>query len=152
MNETTENRIIVEVPAHEPDPPRVVMMRRIRMWAMVTALVVLLAFAFLRGESYDSKTVPDFLVGEWVSNHPDYSDRYITLTPTGITFGTGGTSYVKYKILGIVQEEVEKTDTIVLHFRDVAGATFQRRVVFRDHGRSMHFASQPAVIWQRSSK
>jgi hypothetical protein len=149
MNDGTESRVIVEVPAHEPDPPRVIMMRRIKIWAAIIAGVAVLALGVFNRQSYDSKTVPEFLIGEWTSSNPEYSDRYVTLTPTGITFGTGGTSYIKYRILGIVQEEVDGADTIVLHFRDVAGTTFQRRVVVGPSSLTMHFKSQPTVIWQR---
>jgi hypothetical protein len=149
MNEGTEDRVIVAVPAHEPDPPKVIKMRRIRNWAAVIALVALVAFILFSRQSYDSRIVPDFLVGEWSSDSPEYSDRYIELTPTAITFGTGGTSFIKYQILGIVQEEVEGVDTIVLHFKDVSGTTFKRRVVVGPSGLTMHFSSQPAIIWRK---
>jgi hypothetical protein len=149
MNEKAEDRVIVEVPAHEPDPPNVVRMRRIRNWAVILTVFILLAFMLSSRQSYDSKTVPDFLIGEWTSENPEYSDRYIELSPKSVTFGTGGTSFVKYQVLGIVQEEIDGVDTIVLHFKDVAGTTFKRRVVVGPSGLTMHFASQPAIIWQK---
>lgn len=147
--EQAENRVIVAVPAHEPDPPNVVRRRRIRNWAAILTVFALLAFMLLNRQGYDSKSVPDFLIGEWTSESPEYSDRYIELSAKSITFGTGGTSFVKYQILGIVQEEVDGVDTIVLHFKDVAGTTFKRRVVVGPSGLTMHFASQPANIWQK---
>jgi hypothetical protein len=150
MNEGNENRVVVAVPAHEPDPPKVVGRRRLMRWVGAMTVVVMVAFLLLNRQSYDSRTVPDFLVGAWVTDSsPDYSDRYIELTPTGITFGTGGTSFVKYQILGIVQEEIDGVDTIVLHFEDVAGTDYKRRVVVGQSGLTMHFASQPAITWQR---
>jgi hypothetical protein len=100
-------------------------------------------------KGYDSNKVPEFLVGEWTSSHPQYSDRYISLTLESITFGVGGTSSVKYTVLGIEQEHVDGANTIVLHFRDVAGTTFERSLVIDASGDKVYFASQPAVIWER---
>jgi hypothetical protein len=149
MNDNDEERVIVEVPAHEPEPQRVLITRRILIWAVVIGVMALLAGMLLDRPDYVSKTVPEVLVGEWTCELPEYSDRYLTLTPSSITFGTGGTSFVTYKILGVEKEQVEGVDTIILHFRDVAGTKFQRSVVADPSGSSMHFASQPAVVWQR---
>ncbi len=84
MNEKHENRVIVAVPAHEPDPPNVVRRRRIRNWAAILTVFALLAFMLLNRQGYDSKSVPDFLIGEWTSESPEYSDRYIELSAKSI--------------------------------------------------------------------
>ena len=117
--------------------------------AVVVTAFAVLAGPFLGPKGYDSKTVPEFLVGEWTSDHPQYSDRYITLTPRSITFGVGGTSSVKYTVLGIEQEQLEGVNTITLHFRDVAGTTFERNLVVAASGDEIFFASQPTIVWQR---
>lgn len=149
MNNNRDNNVVVAVPAHPPEPRHVQMTRRILIWAAVIAVAGVLALVLLDRPDYSSKTVPEGLVGEWTCDLPEYSDRYITLTPNGITFGTGGTSFVKYTVLGIEEVEVDGVATIVLHFRDVAGTTFERPVVVDPDGSWMHFASQPAVVWKR---
>jgi hypothetical protein len=148
MTDNDEERVIVEVPAHEPEPQRVLITRRILIWAVVIAGGALLASAWLSRPDYDSKTVPEALVGEYTCYLPEYSDRYLTLTPSSITFGTGGTSFVTYRILGVEEEQVEGVETFILHFRDVAGTKFERRVVPDPSGSRFHFESQPAVVWQ----
>jgi hypothetical protein len=149
MNDNDDERVIVEVPAHEPETQRVVITRRILIWAVVIGVLALLTGVLLDRPDYVSKTVPEALVGEWACDLPEYSDRYLTLKRSSITFGTGGTSFVTYKILGVEKELVEGVDIIVLHFRDVAGTKFKRRAIVDPSGARMHFASQPAVVWQR---
>ena len=149
MTDNDEERVIVEIPAHEPEPERVLLTRRILIWAVVIAGATLLTSAWLSRPDFDSKTVPEFLVGEYTCDLPEYSDRYLTLTPSSITFGTGGTSFVTYKILGVEKERLEGIDTFILHFRDVAGTKFERRVVADPSGSHFHFESQTQVVWNR---
>jgi hypothetical protein len=149
---TTEggNNVIVEVPAHEPEPERAMTLRRAVIWVAVIFVVIILVGTLLDRPKLDSKTVPGSLVGEWTSDHPEYSDRYLTITPKSITFGIGGTSFVKYTVIGTRDEQVEGVDKIILHFRDVAGTKFRRSIVVESPGARIYFESQPAVIWKRS--
>ena len=149
MTDNDEERVIVEVPAHEPEPERVLVTRRILIWAVVIAGGALLASVWFSRPNYYSKTVPEALVGEYTCDLPEYSDRYLTLKSSSITFGTGGTSFVAYKILGVEQEEVDGVETFIFHFRDVAGTKFERRVVPDPSGSFFHFQSQPQVVWNR---
>jgi len=149
MSTAGENDVVVEVAAHEFEPPRAIATRRVLVLLAVIVVIALVAGWLLSHRGYDSKTVPPSLVGEWTSDHPEYSDRYITLTANSITFGVGGTSSVKYTIIGIEEKDVDGVDTIVLHFRDVSGVEFKRSVVRYPTGTRFFFASQPTVIWQR---
>ncbi len=149
MSTNGENNVIVEVPAHEPEPKRVMTFRRALIWVAVIFICVLLVGGLLDRPDLDSKTVPESLVGEWTSDHPEYSDRYLTMKSKSITFGIGGTSFVKYTVVGIKKEQVEGVDMIILHFRDVAGTKFKRTMVIETPGARMYFESQPAVVWQR---
>ncbi|MDH3816963.1 MAG: hypothetical protein OEV48_20950 [Acidobacteriota bacterium] len=149
MSTNGENKVTVEVPAHEPEPERAITLRRALIWVAVIFFLVVLAGRLLDRPDFDSKTVPESLVGEWSSDHPEYSDRYLKMTSKSITFGIGGTSFVKYTVVGIEEEQVDGVDTIILHFRDVAGTKFKRTMVVEAAGARMYFKSQPAVIWQR---
>ena len=149
MSTEGENNVYVEVSAHEFEEPEANATRRNLILLVTVVVVALVAGRLLYDRGYDAKTVPQSLVGEWTSDHPEYSDRYITLTSNSITFGVGGTSSVKYAIIGIEKERVEGVDTIILHFRDVAGVKFKRSVVQYPSNDRFFFASQPAVIWQR---
>ena len=149
MNDNDEQRVIVEVPAHEPEPKRVLITRRILIWAVAIAVGTLLLSVILSRPNYDSKTVPEALVGEYTCDLPEYSDRYLTLKPSSITFGTGGTSFVKYTVLGIERAEIEGIEILTLHFRDVAGTKYQRKLAADPAGSYLYFTSQPDVVWRR---
>ncbi len=149
MSSNGEDNVTVEVPAHEPEPEPVITMRRALISVVIIAVFVVLAGNLLNRPDLDSKTVPESLVGDWTSDHPEYSDRFLKVTPNSIAFGTGGTSFVRYRILGIEQEQVEGVNKIILHFRDVAGTKFKRTMVVESPGARMYFVSQPAVTWQR---
>ena len=149
MSTNGENNVTVEVPAHEPEPEPVITLHRALIWVAVIFVCVLLVGGLLDRPDLDSKTVPESLVGDWTSDHPEYSDRYLTMRSKSITFGVGGTSFVKYTVVGIEKEQVESVDMIILHFRDVAGTKFKRTMVIETPGARMYFESQPAVIWQR---
>jgi len=149
MSTNGENNVIVEVRAHELEKPKAFSTRQILIMVAVIAVVALVAARLLYDRGYDAKTIPPSLVGEWTSDHPEYSDRYLTLTTNSITFGVGGTSSVKYTILGIQEEQVDGVETTVLHFRDVSGVKFRRSIVLYPTGDRLFFASQPAVIWER---
>jgi len=152
MNDNDEKRVIVVVPAPKPEPQGAQITRRSLIWAVAIGVLALLAGMLLNRPNYDSKVVPELLVGEWFCELPEYSDRYLTLTPSSITFGTGGTSFVTSKIMGVEKEQLEGADVLILHFRDVAGTEFKRRLVADPSGSSMYFASQPNVVWQRSGR
>ena len=149
MTDNEEERVIVEVPAHEPEPERVLITRRILLWAVVIGVGALLVSVWLSRPDYDSKTVPEALVGEYTCDLPEYSDRYLTLKPSSITFGTGGTSFVTYRILGIERADIEGVEILTLHFRDVAGAKYERKMAADPSGSYLYFTSQPEVVWRR---
>jgi len=149
MNTNGENDVIVEVPAHELEPEPVITLRRALIWVAVIFVCVLLVGGLFDRPDLDSKTVPESLVGDWTSDHPEYSDRYLRMKSKSIAFGIGGTSFVHYTVVGIEKEQVEGVDMIILHFRDVAGTKFKRTMVIETPGARMYFESQPAVVWQR---
>jgi hypothetical protein len=149
MSTNGENNVIVEVPAHEPEPESALTLRRALILVAAIFVLTLVVGRLLERPDLDSKRVPESLVGEWTSDHPEYSDRYLKLTSKSITFGIGGTSFVKYTVIGIKNEQAEGVNTIILHFRDVAGTKFQRTMVVEAAGARMYFESQPEVIWQR---
>ena len=150
MSTDGENNVIVEVPAHEPGPELALTLRRALILVAVIFVLVLVGAGLLDRPNLDSKMMPTSLVGEWTSDHPEYSDRYLKMTSKGITFGIGGTSYIRYTVIGIEEEQVEGVKMVILHFRDVAGTKFKRTIVIESPGARMYFESQPAVIWQRA--
>jgi len=94
-----------------------------------------------------SQTLPAELVGLWTTADPSYSDRYLELQPDTITFGTGGTSSIKYSIIGVARPEAGEDEAYEIHFRGVDGAKFSREIVLAGSGDNLFFRSQPEVVW-----
>jgi hypothetical protein len=149
MTEYDEDRVTVEVPAHAIEDTPKSNPRRLLIGILILGVIVLVLGWLLQRPSFDAKTAPASLVGEWISDHPDYSDRYLSVAPDSVSFGIGDTSIVKYSIVGVTEERTEGVNTIVLYIRDVAGDEYQRAVVLDPSGEKMHFASQPQVIWTK---
>lgn len=149
MNREEDRDVVVAVAARPVKEDR---RPATRMILIVTVVVVILAAAlgaWFSREDTGSKTVPPQLVGTWTTAHPEYSDRYLVLTSDSITFGTGGTSTVRYSIIGVAVDGNDDNKYFVVHFRDAGGAKFRREIVLGDSGQKLHFKSQPSVVWTR---
>ncbi len=123
--------------------------RKILLALAVLAFLAVVAGRLFFRHSPDLKTAPPELVGTWTTDHPGYSDRYVELKPDAIIFGTGGTSFVRYEILGVDRDPSTAVDGFTIYFRDVGGEDFRKDVVLDPGGRAFHFANQPDVVWQR---
>jgi len=149
MNGAEDEGVEVVVAAHPVDEDRRPATRMLLIWTGVAVILVVALGALLSREDTGSKTAPPQLVGTWTSAHPDYSDRYLILTSDSITFGIGGTSTVHYSIVGVEVEEHHGNQCFVVHFQGVDGTRFRREIVLDETGTSLHFKSQPGVVWTR---
>ena len=141
--------VTVAVAAHAVEEGRRPATRMILIWAVVVVILAAALGAWFSREDTGSKTVPPQLVGTWTTAHPEYSDRYLVLTSDSITFGTGGTSTVRYSIIGVAVDGNDNNKYFVVHFRGAGGAKFRREIVLGDSGQKLHFKSQPSVVWTR---
>ena len=121
---------------------------------ILLALAVLAFLAVLAGRLFfrhspDLKTTPPELVGTWTTDHPGYSDRYVELKPDTIIFGTGGTSFVRYTVLGVDRDVSAEIEGYTIYFRDVGGTKFQKDLVLRPEDRTFYFTNQADVLWTR---
>ena len=147
MSTPDQGHVIEVVAAHEDVDPKGMSTRRILLILLGLAVVAVVAGRLLYEQGFDSKTVPTELVGLWTTADPSYSDRYIELQPDSITFGTGGTSSIKYSIIGVVRQEAGEGEAYEIHFRGVDGAKFSREIVLAGSGDKLFFRSQPEVVW-----
>jgi len=123
------------------------MTRRILLTLAVLVILAVAVGKFLYHEGPGSKTAPAELIGLWTTDHPDYSDRYVDLTANTISFGTGGTSFVRYTILGVDKDQWVELDVYSVHFRDVGGAKYKKDIVLQPSGQTLYFKNQADVIW-----
>ena len=150
MNGSEDKGVAVVVAAHPVEEDRQTATRMLLIWTGVAIILAVALVAFLGREDTGSKTVPPQLIGTWTSAHPEYSDRYMVLTSDSITFGVGGTSTVIYSIIGVaVEKDQGGNQYFAIHFRGVDGTRFRREIVLDEGGESLHFKSQPGVVWTR---
>jgi hypothetical protein len=96
--------------------------------------------------------VPDVLLGVWTSSSPGYSDRYIEIRPDSITFGTGGTTSVRYEIRGCERNQTPDGPLYVLEFEGTSGGAFRRPLYYSPEGGGrLKFKNEPAVTWVKTS-
>jgi len=152
MNEEENGRVVTIIPAHPVKEARQAARRKALLGAGMVAIFAMLAVIvvmWMSGEETGLKSVPPLLIGTWTSSHPEYSDRALVFESDTITFGVGGTSIVRYSIIGVAAVEENDDEYFVLHFRGVDGAKFRREIVVGDSGKSLFFRSQPDVVWTR---
>ncbi len=149
MNREEDRDVVVAVAARPVEEGRRPATRMILIWTAVVVILAVALGAWFSREDTGSKTVPPQLVGTWTTAHPEYSDRYLVLTSDSITFGTGGTSTVRYSIIGVAVDGNDDNKYFVVHFRGAGGAKFRREIVLGDSGKKLHFKSQPSVVWTR---
>jgi len=97
------------------------------------------------------RTVPEDLLGVWVTTNPEYSDRYLEFGADFITFGTGGVNSKKYKVTGFDRDrDTDGRELNTIYFRDVDRSTFSRQFhVGSDKGDGLVFINQTEVVWVR---
>jgi hypothetical protein len=149
MNFPDQGEVIEVVAAHKDEGSKGMNTRRILLILLGLAVVALVVGGLLYRQDFDSKTVPTKLVGLWTTADPNYSDRYLTLQPDTITFGTGNTSAIRYSIIGVVKQDTGEAETYQIHFRGVGGPKFSREIVLASSGDQLFFSSQPEVLWSR---
>ncbi len=149
MSTPDQGHVIEVVAAHEDLDPKGMSTGRILLILLGLAVIAVVAGRLLYQQGFDSKTVPTELIGLWTTADPSYSDRYLELQPDSITFGTGGTSSIKYSIIGVVRQEAGEGEAYEIHFRGVDGAKFSREIVLAGSGNKLYFRSQAEVVWTR---
>jgi hypothetical protein len=149
MDNSDQGRVITVVAAHEVEDPKGMNTGLVLLILLGLVVIALVTVRLLDREDLDSRTLPTKLVGLWTTAYPSYSDRYLTLQPDTITFGTGHTSSVTYSIIGVARQEAGEAEVYTIHFRGVDGAKFSREIVLASSGDSLSFKSQPHVVWMR---
>jgi hypothetical protein len=120
--------------------------------AILAVLLVIVVFRAVTEEPEGAlRTVPDRIQGTWVTNHRDYSDRYLRISANAITFGTGGVTSRTFEVTGFDHGRLsggQELDTV--YFQSADGASFRREFTYRQNGRpTLVFVNQPGITWTK---
>ena len=93
--------------------------------------------------------IPSELVGTWTTDAPDYADRYLQISGTGLSFGTGD-GRADWKRLRGARVEPQGDGTLyVLQYDSVDGAPGELSITYSPELDAIRLAHRDAV-WTRA--
>lgn len=117
---------------------------------IIACALLTLLFSYFGCQSDTVNDLPGELVGTWRTEAPGYGDRYLTLTPGSVIFGTGEYSYDTYTIVDI-EKTTEKSRTVyTVYYKEPGGVNYKLKFYYdADDGGLMTFKNQEHLIWAR---
>lgn len=110
-------------------------------------VVVLVAAAWIW--SPPSRTVPDALVGEWVSSDPRYDDRVFEIDRISVNFGTPG---AKVTVGFVNSVTAEQDGARTLYTINYVANNLPGQISFyydTEKGESLYFKNRQTVFWTK---
>jgi hypothetical protein len=114
--------------------------------AAVLAFILLLVLACGKAD----RNISEDLLGVWVTDHPQYRDRFLQLSADTITFGWGAGEVASYAVTSIENEKNAAGTLICVHYRDLEQNDYQ--VSFghlADGDGQLWMKNQEKIIWLR---
>lgn len=99
-----------------------------------------------------TKTVPDELVGVWKTAAPKYADRFLELTRTTISFGTGGQDFYTRTIVAVEKRRQDDNTLYTVFYVDSEGEykfSFHYEPV---SGGVIRYKNQKSIAWTRQRR
>ena len=110
---------------------------------------VFLLFSLL-GCGGKSAPIPESLVGTWKTPEGKYADRFLEISTTTITFGTGGTKSVTHRITGVkVEESKGKGELFTLYSKNEDGKEIKFSFYYAKEADIIRFKNQEQFVWRK---
>jgi hypothetical protein len=129
--------------------PGILTTPRILVGLLVIILISIFVARFVLVEKPEFAEVTPRLFGLWTTAHPEYSDQYVEFKKNTVIFGTGGTGFVIYRVLGMDTEKVGDVDRYTIYYRDMAGRRHEANLFMEEPGEILRFTDQADVRWKR---
>jgi hypothetical protein len=120
-----------------------------RILAVLAVLVVVVVVWVVNRERFEFNEVPSSLIGLWTTDDQEMSDQFVEFRPQTVRLGTGGTSDVRFKVLGLNAETIGGVGHLTLHYRDLAGTPHVMEMLLDEAGEELRFMDHPGVVWTR---
>lgn len=133
----------------EERKPGILTTTRILVGLLVVVIVAIVVARLVFWVNPEYSEVSPRLFGLWTTAHPDFNDRYVEFRRDTVTFGTGGTGVVKYKVLGMDVEEVGDLTHYTIYYRDLAGTEHTVDVYLDAPGLVLRFTDSADARWSR---
>jgi hypothetical protein len=133
----------------EEREPGILTTTRILVGLLVVVVVAIVVARLVFWENPEYSEVSPRLFGLWTTSHPEVNDQYIEFRSNTVTFGTGGTGVVKYKVYGMDVDEVGDLTKYTIFYRDLAGTDHTVDVVLDAPGQELWFTDSADARWTR---
>ena len=97
-------------------------------------------------------TVPEELLGIWVTKDPNYSDRPFEIKKNTVVFeqGLGYLDFDVYPIAGVKKTESEGQTLYIIYYTITTGKKFEFSFYFSAaNGGEIRFKNQPDMLWTK---
>ncbi len=122
---------------------------RPRIVAVLVVLVAVVMVWVVNREHFELEEVPSSLIGLWTTDDQEMSDQFVEFRPETIRLGTGGTSDVKFNVLGLNAETIGGVGHLTLYYRDLAGTRHAMEMLLDAKGEELRFMDHPGIVWTR---
>ena len=116
-------------------------------------LALLLVFALMLGVQCQKRSsVPEKLIGVWVTTDPNYRDRPFEIKKDTVIFeqGLGFLDFDVYPIAGVKETESEGQTLYIIYYTIPAGKKFEFSFYFSAaNGGEIRFKNQPEMLWTK---
>jgi len=142
-----------EIVVKKKPPRRDILTTRRILWGIAVLVVAAVLFgSVVSRDQFQFEESPAELIGMWTCGDPDRSDLWLEFRPQFVTFATGGTGTIKYRILGVQFDQVGEAAHYTMFLRDLAGKEHSREILLAPPGDTLRFADEPRVNWERYDK
>jgi len=116
-------------------------------------LVASVLLAFLSGCGPErTKTVPDELVGVWRTTAAKYADRFLELTKTTISFGTGGEDFYTRTVVAVEKTREDGNVLYTVYYTD-AEAEYKFAFYYEPaSGGVIRHKNQKSIAWTKQKR
>ena len=96
------------------------------------------------------QSVPDSIIGTWVTDSPRYENCFLKIGPTSVVFGDPEKNGDEYYITKVTTAEKNRTVTVTIEFVATQKTSFSVELLYSvDDGGHVLLKNQPNVIWKR---
>lgn len=125
------------------------MLTKPRIIAVLAVLVAVVLVWVVNREPFDLEKVPSSLIGLWTTDDQELSDRFVEFRPGTLRLGTGGTSDVRFNVLGLDAETIGGVRHLTLFYRDLAGTRHAMEMLLDEADEELRLMDHPGAVWTK---
>ena len=97
------------------------------------------------------RSVPDELVGKWVTSSKKYADRFFELRKQSVVFATGNGQSTEHPVLSVAAKKADGMVSYVIHYSGEEGKPFEFSFSYNPVCHVILFTNQKEIEWKKDS-